>query len=141
MKLIILWILVMASNIAIAQPGTKVNELLRDRYTVSNGNYGHPYTIFDKNNDSKFDESLIAIRNRIKNEKLDTTIAISEKVIFSTYKKVYDNALSPRPTDDGMPNTGISGLTRWAKSNAFVTLVCLNGNAYTLSLAERDFVK
>ena len=131
----------MASNIAIAQPGTKVNELLRDRYTVSNGNYGHPYTIFDKNNDSKFDESLIAIRNRIKNEKLDTTIAISEKVIFSTYKKVYDNALSPRPTDDGMPNTGISGLARWAKSNAFVMLVGLNGNGDSLSLAGRDSCK
>jgi len=40
-----------------------------------------------------------------------------------------------------MPHPNKSDLARWAKSNAFVTLVGLNGNAYTLSLAERDFVK
>jgi hypothetical protein len=32
-------------------------------------------------------------------------------------------------------------VARWAKSNAFVMLVGLNGNGDTLSLAERDFVK
>jgi hypothetical protein len=32
-----------------------------------------------------------------------------------------------------MPNTGISGLARWAKSNAFVMLVGLNGNGDSLS--------
>jgi len=33
------------------------------------------------------------------------------------------------------------GLAYWAKSNAFVLLVGLNGNGDSLSLAARDFVK
>jgi hypothetical protein len=54
----------------------------------------------------------------------------------------------PRPVDDGMITYNALGkptipsrLALWAKNNAFVMLVGLNGNAYTLSLAERDFVK
>jgi hypothetical protein len=40
-----------------------------------------------------------------------------------------------------MPNYGISRLALWAKNNAFVMLVGLNGNRDTLSLAARDSCK
>jgi hypothetical protein len=42
---------------------------------------------------------------------------------------------------NAIPHPNKSNLARFAKSNAFVMLVGLNGNAYMLSLAERDFVK
>jgi hypothetical protein len=122
-----------------AQPGTKVKELYRDRYSVTNGRYGHPYTTFDLHNGHSFSETIEITRKRLKDEKLEEEDNL--KPIFLAYKLVYDNALSPRPTDDGMPNTGISGLARWAKSNAFVMLVGLNGNGDSLSLAGRDSCK
>ncbi|MBU3663807.1 MAG: hypothetical protein FGM41_11515, partial [Bacteroidetes bacterium] len=120
-----------------AQPGTKVKELFRDRYTIPNGIYGHPYSIFDKHNQNDFQLTIFEIRKRIKIESPDSILG----PIFLAYQKVYNNAIEPRPTDDGMPNTGISGLARWAKSNAFVMLVGLNGNGDSLSLAARDSCK
>jgi hypothetical protein len=37
-----------------------------------------------------------------------------------------------------MPNYGISRLALWAKNNAFVMLVGLNGNGDSLSLVQRE---
>jgi hypothetical protein len=138
MKKIFFFIGVVSCVVLYAQPGTKVKELLRDRYIVEDGNYGHPYTLFDKNSNSLL-LNLENIRNRINIE--NSPVPQNRGPIFLAYQKVYDNALSPRPTDDGMPNTGISGLARWAKSNAFVMLVGLNGNGDSLSLAGRDSFK
>jgi|688.fasta_scaffold67173_5 hypothetical protein len=138
MKKIFFFIGVVSCVVLYAQPGTKVKELLRDRYIVEDGNYGHPYTLFDKNSNSLL-LNLENIRNRINIE--NSPVPQNRGPIFLAYQKVYDNALSPRPTDDGMPNTGISGLARWAKSNAFVMLVGLNGNGDSLSLAGRDSCK
>jgi hypothetical protein len=137
-KCIALAILIICSLNSTCQPGTKVKELLRDRYTVQGGRYGHPYTTFDNTKGKTFEEIVNQIRKRIKDEKPNSD---DKRPIFLAYKLVYDNALSPRPTDDGMPNTGISGLARWAKSNAFVMLVGLNGNGDSLSLAGRDSCK
>jgi hypothetical protein len=127
-----------------AQPGTKVKELFRDRYTIPNGIYGHPYSIFDKHNQNDFQLTIFEIRKRITIESPDSILG----PIFLAYQKVYTNALSPRPTDDGMITYNALGkptipsrLALWAKNNAFVMLVGLNGNGDTLSLAERDFVK
>jgi hypothetical protein len=44
-------------------------------------------------------------------------------------------------TVEGNSNPSICNIARWAKSNAFVMLVGLNGNGDSLSLAGRDFVK
>jgi hypothetical protein len=129
-----------------AQPGTKVKELFRDRYTVTNGNYGHPYSIFDRNNGYSTEQTIQNLRVRlIKESDYQNDM---DKPVFLAYKQVYDSAMLPRPVDDGMITYNALGkptipsrLALWAKNNAFVMLVGLNGNAYTLSLAERDFVK
>ena len=141
MRIFLIIYQILLGSILFAQPGTKVKELYRDRYLVPNGNYGHPYTIFDKNTNKSFDKIIEEIRIRIIKEK-------SSGPVFRAYQKVYTNAIEPRPTDDGMITYNALGkptipsrLALWAKNNAFVMLVGLNGNAYTLSLAERDFVK
>ena len=140
MKLLFtLSICIFINRFSYCQPGTKVKELYRDRYTVDGGNYGHPYSTFGLHNNKTIFQTIESIKVRINTEKnLPDSLS---KAIFLAYKQVYDNALSPRPTDDGMPNTGISGLARWAKSNAFVMLVGLNGNGDTLSLAHGIVVR
>jgi hypothetical protein len=42
-------VLYIYSNLALAQ-GTSVKEWTRKRHNINGGNYGHPYTIFDRHN-------------------------------------------------------------------------------------------
>ena len=135
-KYIALAILIIYSLNSTGQPGTKVKELFRDRYTVQGGRYGHPYTTFDNTTGRSFEEIVNQIRKRIKDEKPNSD---DKRPIFLAYQKVYTNAIEPRPTDDGMITYNSLGkptipsrLALWAKNNAFVMLVGLNGNASRL---------
>jgi hypothetical protein len=135
MKLIFTITLILIFTNSQSQNCHKVKEIVTNRHEPNGHTKSYPYTLFDRHNGVTFQQTINKIRVRIYSEKP------TNGDIYLAYQIIHEIANRPRPIDDGMPNTGISGLTRWAKSNAFVTLVCLNGNAYTLSLAERDFVK
>jgi hypothetical protein len=126
-KCIALAILIICSLNSTCQPGTKVKELLRDRYTVQGGRYGHPYTTFDNTKGKTSEEIVNQIRKRIKDEKPNSD---DKRPIFLAYQQVYDSAMLPRPVDDGMITYNALGkptipsrLALWAKNNAFVMLV------------------
>jgi len=122
-----------------------VKELLRKRHTISGMTYGHPYTTFDRHNENykNLQNSINNIRDRIL---LDKSISTDEKLrgpVYKAYHAIYTNAKLPRPTDNGINNgEDKSALAIWAKNNAFVFLVGLDGNANKLDTrtycASRD---
>ncbi len=116
-----------------AQPCTETEEYLRKRHRIEGMNYGHPYTTFDRHNGLTFQETIENIRKTIKKENDPD----NEGPIYTAYKLLYIFASKPMPTDNGMHNESPSELALWAKNNAFVMLIGLDGNADTLSLAER----
>jgi hypothetical protein len=86
------------------------------------------------------DKAIEKIRERIKKE---DSVGM-EGPIFLAYQLIYTNALSPQPIDSGLLTynfegkpIGPSGLALWAKNNAFVMLVGLDGEGDSLSLAVR----
>jgi hypothetical protein len=44
---------------------TGYDELFRKRHQIAGGQYGHPYTMFDRKNDVSFIATIERIRNRI----------------------------------------------------------------------------
>lgn len=120
-----------------SQPGTTKEEFNRKRHWVG-GTYGHPYTMFDRHNELSFKNTINKIKVRIKSE----NIVGNEGPVFTAYQLVYNNAMQSRPLDNGIRHgNGPSDLALWAKNNAFVMLVGLNGNGDTLSLHERQLCK
>ena len=118
---------------------TKKKELSKNFLSLQGFGRGHPYSLFDKNEPNyNLDTCIKQIRTRIF---IEANNPPDDENIELAYARVYSHANQSEPGDHGLPKSDISDLARWAKSTAFVTLVCLNGNAYTLSLAERDFVK
>ena len=113
---------------AYCQLGTKVKEFNRGRLQIAGSTYGHPYTMFDTHNGKSFEATIDSIKARIKKEKP------KEEPVFLTYKFIYEYIQNPMPSDNGMPNDAISALASWAKNNAFVMLVGLDGNGNELSL-------
>lgn len=106
-----------------------VKELLRKRHTISGMTYGHPYTMFDRHNGYALDSMISNIRLKFKK---DTTVR-------NAYQKIYTNAIANMPTDDGIltfikdkdgnvKGTDKSALAIWAKNNAFVFLIGVDGN-------------
>lgn len=118
-----------------------VKELLRKRHTISGMTYGHPYTMFDRHNKLNLDSMISNIRRRITNEynpKID-----SAGPVYIAYSKIYNNAKLNMPLDNGIINgTDKSALAYWAKNNAFVFLVGVDGNGKLLDslayTASRD---
>ncbi len=119
-----------------AQLGTKVKEFNRGRLQIIGSNYGHPYTMFDKHNGKSFEETIDSIRSRIKLEK-----GKPNDFIFKSYELIYTYSQLPMPSDNGMPYDAISALASWAKNNAFVMLVGLDGKGNDLSIHGRDSCK
>jgi hypothetical protein len=110
------------------QLGTKVKEFNRGRLQIAGSSYGHPYTMFDVHNGKSFEATIDSIKSRIKSEKL------KQEPVFLAYEQIYNNTQGPMPEDNGMPNDKVSELALWAKNNAFVMLVGLDGNGNDLSL-------
>jgi len=121
-----------------AQPGTEKEEFNRKKHWVG-GTYGHPYTMFDRHNGKSFEQTVFDLKERIQNE---FNPAGESGPVFTAYQLVYNHAMLPRPLDNGIRyGSAPSSLALWAKNNAFVMLVGLNGNGDTLSLHERQLCK
>ncbi len=130
-------IFILTSFFLKAQLGTKIKEFNRGRLQVAGSSYGHPYTMFDKHNGKSFEETIDSIRSRIKNE-------INENIdlpVAQGYLFIFQNSQLPMTSDNGMPYDAISALASWAKNNAFVMLVGLDGNGNDLSIHGRDSCK
>lgn len=141
MKKLICFIVIslLLKSSVIAQSCHDVKELLRKRHTISGMTYGHPYTMFDRHNKLSLDSMISNIRIRINEEKS------KDGPLFKAYLKIYTNAISNMPTDDGIMNINNktpSKLAIWAKNNAFVFLIGLDGNGKLLDsltyTASRD---
>lgn len=101
-----------------------VKELLRKRHTISGMTYGHPYTMFDRHNKLSLDSIISNIRNRINS---------NDTIFQEAYSKIYTNAKLNMPLDNGIINgTDKSALAIWAKNNAFVFLIGVDGNGAKL---------
>jgi hypothetical protein len=95
--------------------------------------------MFDRHNGKSFEQTVLDLRKRIINE-FDSTG--NSGPVFTAYQLVYDSAMKPMPTDNGMPKDGPSDLALWAKNNAFIMLVGLNRTADTLlDLHQRQLLK
>ncbi len=123
-------ILIFASLVLSAQLGTKVKEFNRGRLQIAGSSYGHPYTMFDKHNGKTFEETIKLVKARI-NLEFDTAFNLPVK---ESYKLIYTYSQLPMPSDNGMPYDAISALASWAKNNAFVMLVGLDGKGNDLSM-------
>jgi len=133
--LILIFVSILNVNI-IAQPCTNVEEFNRKKHWVG-GTNGHPYTMFDSHNGKTFLQTIINIRNRIYNEK-----DIAGQV-YLAYQQVYNNAVGAMPKDDGMMTAdgNVSDLALWAKNNAFVFLIGLDGDGKYMDTTEYAGVK
>jgi hypothetical protein len=124
-------------NLVFAQP----EELYRGRLKIEGGNYGHPYTTFDRyNGNLSFNQTINNIRDRIIREKGDGPV-------FEAYSKLYNFAVDPMPADGGMKSIdgngaeGPSRLALWAKCNAFVFLIGLDSAARWLDTTSYGSIK
>jgi len=107
---------------------TGYEELNRKRHKIDGGTYGHPYTTFDTKNGRSFEQTIKQIRMIIIRERVNEPIR-------GTYQTLYNSANTSINTnnDDGLINTtsgsnNYSQLAQWAKNNAFVFLIGLDGN-------------
>jgi hypothetical protein len=113
------------------------DELFRKRHIIDGMTWEHPYTTFDRHNNLTINQMISNIRNRIIDEKPNGSI-------FKTYQTLYENAYDPMPSDNGMPNDGVSNKAAWAKNNAFVFLIGLDGSGNFIddtNPANRDLFK
>jgi hypothetical protein len=93
--------------------------------------------MFDSHNGKTFLQTIINIRNRIYNEK-----DIAGQV-YLAYQQVYNIAVGAMPKDDGMMTAdgNVSNLALWAKNNAFVFLIGLDGDGKYMDTTEYAGVK
>lgn len=139
-KLINTCILFLTSSIIIAQIP---DELYRGRHQIDGMNWGHPYTVFDRQNgDSNFVQTISKIRMRIIEESNPTI----NGPVFKAYKAIVQNAQESIPTDNGLiagsgSSTTYSALAIWAKNNAFVFLIGLDEDANWMDTTEYNGVK
>ncbi len=118
-------VIVFTTFYAVSQPCTIIKELNRKRHKIEGSTYGHPYTTFDRHNGIGFQKTIENIRKKIIEESPENV----NGPIYTAYKLLYIFASKPMPTDNGMHNESPSELALWAKNNAFVVLIGLNGNA------------
>ena len=125
MKHLISIILTLLAINLIAQPCTNVEEFNRKKHRVG-GTYGHPYTLFDRHNGKSFNKTIIEIRARIVGESPESIAG----QVYLAYQQVFNNAVGAMPKDDGMMTAdgNVSNLALWAKNNAFVFLIGLDGD-------------
>ncbi len=98
------------------------DELFRKRHIIDGMTWGHPYTTFDRHNKLTLEQTIQNIREKIIQEK-------SKKgSIYKAYQIIYEDAKKQMPSDNGMPNDGLSYKAAWAKNNAFVFLIGLDGS-------------
>jgi hypothetical protein len=144
-RILLLFIHLLFISVGYSQTCHNVKELLRKRHTIAGMTYGHPYTTFDRHNDNyqNLQNSINNIRARILKDKSISNFEILRGPVYQAYKLIYTNAVSSRPTDNGINNgEDKSALAIWAKNNAFVFLVGLDGNTNKLDTrtycASRD---
>ncbi|MFN9115449.1 MAG: hypothetical protein ACK5XN_35790, partial [Bacteroidota bacterium] len=106
------------------------------RHKIDGGTYGHPYTTFDTKNGRSFEQTIKQIRMIIIRERVNEPIR-------GTYQTLYNSANTSINTnnDDGLINTtsgsnNYSQLAQWAKNNAFVFLIGLDGNGNYLDSTD-----
>jgi hypothetical protein len=123
---------------AVSQPCTNVEEFNRKKHWVG-GTYGHPYTLFDRHNGLSLQQTINNIRIRIKDENIPN----KEGQVYLAYQQVYNNAVGAMPKDDGMMTAdgNVSDLALWAKNNAFVFLIGLDGDGKYMDTTEYAGVK
>ncbi len=98
------------------------DELFRKRHIIDGMTWGHPYTTFDRHNKLTLEQTIQNIREKIIQEK-------SKKgSIYKAYQIIYEDAKKQMPSDNGMPNDGLSYKAAWAKNNAFIFLIGLDDN-------------
>jgi len=134
---LILLFSIQLSNL-VAQPCTNVEEFNRKKHWVG-GTYGHPYTMFDRYNGLSLLQTIDNIRHRNKNENKPDF----KGQVYLAYQQVYDNAVKTMPNDDGMMTEDgkVSNLALWAKNNAFVFLIGLDGDGKYMDTTEYAGVK
>ncbi len=135
MKQLLILITMTYSIVVFSQPCTNVEEFNRKKHKVG-GTYGHPYTMFDRYNGISFVSTIKNIR-----------ITISKKgqnnQVYLAYQQVFNNAVGAMPKDDGMMTAdgNVSNLALWAKNNAFVFLIGLDGDGKYMDTTEYAGVK
>jgi hypothetical protein len=137
-KLIITILLVIISLELVAQPCTNTEEYLRKRHQINGMTNGHPYTIFDRHNGKSVMQTLNSIRENIMKD------ILIEGALSEGYLKIYQNATSTMPTDDGLrtigrTTTSYSQKAVWAKNNAFVFLVGLDASGRRLDSLDPTY--
>jgi hypothetical protein len=134
---LILLFSIQISNL-VAQPCTNVEEFNRKKHRVG-GTYGHPYTMFDRYNGLSLLQTIDNIRHRIKNENKPDF----KGQVYLAYQQVFNNAVGAMPKDDGMMTAdgNVSNLALWAKNNAFVFLIGLDGDGKYMDTTEYAGVK
>lgn len=114
------------------------DELFRKRHIIDGMTWGHPYTTFDRHNNLTIDQIISNIRSKIIEE------VSNNGSIFKAYQTLYLHAAGPMPADNGMPNDGVSYKATWAKNNAFVFLIGIDGSGNFIddtNPANRDLFK
>ncbi len=140
LKLSLIALMLLLNTIIKAQDNcTGYDELNRKRHQIAGGQYGHPYTIFDRKNGFPFDSTIQIIRATI----ITASLNIDKGPIYETYKGLYKDAIKPINTtdDDGFKKkvNGVytfSELPYWAKNNAFVFLIGLDSNGNYLDTLD-----
>ncbi|MDP3929434.1 MAG: hypothetical protein Q8R57_10465, partial [Bacteroidota bacterium] len=91
----------------------------------------------DRHNGISFDSTVKLIRKRILEEK-PVGISLYGGPVYSAYQLVYNNAVKTMPNDDGMmtEDGDVSDLALWAKNNAFVFLIGLDGDGKFMDTTE-----
>ncbi|MFN9108663.1 MAG: hypothetical protein ACK5XN_01095 [Bacteroidota bacterium] len=139
-KLLLMPIILIGFSIKIkAQKNcTGYEELNRKRHKIDGGTYGHPYTTFDRKNGLTFEQTIVRIRLNIIDDKGNVT-----RPVYETYQTLYNSANTSINTnnDDGLINTtsgsnNYSQMAQWAKNNAFVFLIGLDGNGNYLDSTD-----
>lgn len=136
-KTILVFISLCFYSLINAQSCTDVKELLRKRHTIKGMTYGHPYTTFDRHNENykNLDNAIDNIRKNILKDKSISTVEELRGPVYKAYKAIYNNAVAPMPDDHGIitiAHDDKSYLAIWAKNNAFVFLIGLDGFANPL---------
>ena len=135
-KLLLLFLFIVLFTNSSYSQGTIEREWTRKRHNIKGGNYGHPYTIFDRHENDTIQNLIYRIRNRILIEKQKSEK--EPRLVFLTYERIYNSAIDNHlNSDKGFPKTGVSKLALWAKNNAFIFLIGLDSNAQPLDANKR----
>jgi hypothetical protein len=102
MKLFFTLSLILIISIIHSQNCHNVKEIISNRHAIIGHTKGHPYTLFDRQIDITFQETINNIRKRIILEK-------DSADIFFAYKAIFTKAQENRPSDGGLYNLKTNG--------------------------------